>query len=778
MPVRDDNRRPAQKNAASRRTSDASRRHPASPPRSSGSSQRNRSMPRTASRTSGRRSDAVSSGSRRPDVSFSTSKRQQLGSVHLESNRKAVASSGKRASGNQSKSVFGAIMGFFASLVGGLLAFVARSKALMAVCALVLVIGGACFVDNLLNGKKIYDGVFVGDLELSGMTVEEAEDAIFDRYEEHLRATRIIIFANEEASKGDVEEMIAQQEAIAEQVSVEEARESTQLWVVTADTIAATVPAFDIAQAAFQVGRDDGGLLKRFHAYFFDYALEPYASYDDVAVEELAHEIDITLGDPRVDYDIAVSEGVAVVVEGHDGYMMNREELISRFNGAFMGDAEGDVSFVAETEYAPLRITSEQAQAACDYANGLLASSVVFNYNGQSWTAGSAEVGGWIDTEVVQVKKGYELDICLDSSLVKPQLVSNMSQVLTGYDIIVDFEEHNGEVTVKTDGASEFPQLDDAAKLLDIALFSGYRDKLGVSNPSSEGLKGVIEGIPGSGPVNVEIQNGVAPSDMTLEEALDLGIVSEISSYTTEYVNSASTQNRRHNIHLAADLISGSVVQSNGGEWSFNERVGEASEEAGFLGAGAIVSGELDDAVGGGICQVATTVFNSVYEGGYQIVQRNNHTLHIASYPAGRDAAIAYPYMDLIWKNDTSSDVLMMCSYTDSSLTVSLYGVDPNYTVTSVEGEWEEGEKFKTKTVKDETLKPGSTKVETVGRDGKKITVYRTVKDSSGNVVREDAFSSIYQPVTEVVVEGPPLPEGEEGSGEGSDSQEEGQSDS
>ena len=64
---------------------------------------------------------------------------------------------------------------------------------------------------------------------------------------------------------------------------------------------------------------------------------------------------------------------------------------------------------------------------------------------------------------------------------------------------------------------------------------------------------------------------------------------------------------------------------------------------------------------------MATTVFNAVYEAGYPIERRNNHSLYIASYPEGRDAAIAYPDIDLVWRNDTESDVLLRMSYTNRS---------------------------------------------------------------------------------------------------------------
>ena len=137
-------------------------------------------------------------------------------------------------------------------------------------------------------------------------------------------------------------------------------------------------------------------------------------------------------------------------------------------------------------------------------------------------------------------------------------------------------------------------------------------------------------------------------------------------------------------------MLSNSIIKANGGTWSFNDTAGEATEDKGYQNAGAIVGGEYSDAIGGGICQVATTVFNAIYDAGYPITERHNHTLHIESYPEGRDAAIAYPYMDLVWQNDTSSDVILVMSYSNSSVTATLWGVDPGYEVSTDYGEWKE----------------------------------------------------------------------------------------
>ena len=688
--------------------------------------------------------------------------KQHLGSVKIESNQRERSNRSSRQN-YRSKGPLGFIAGMVFGLFGAVFGFIRKSKLLTLACVLVVVVAGGLFVDNIVNGKKIYEGVYVGDVNLSGMTVDEAEDAIFERYAEQLQGTRVIVFANEQAASGDVEEMIAQQEALAEQLSVEEARESTQLWVVTAESLAASVPAYDLATEAYQTGRENGGIFLRLKSLAFDAVIEPRAAYDDAALEALSHEIDLTLGDPRVDFGMAISEGGASLVQGHDGYMINRDSFRALLDESFLKSDQLEVSFVAQLEYAPIRIEQQQAQTAVDYTNGILAKQVSFTYGDQSWAVPREVLGNWITTEVVEERRGYKLNVCLDPTLVKPEIFTNMQSSLTGLQIVVHMEEHNGEITVITDGTVEVPQLDDAVAKLDEALFAAYRDKANIKldddASSSEEVRAEVVDTGSS--VDVKIQDGLAPQSMSFDEALSLGVVSEISSYTTEYVNSASTENRRHNIHLAADKISGSIVESNGGRWSFNERVGEATAEAGFKGAGAIVSGELNDAVGGGICQVATTVFNSVYESGFPVVTRHNHTLYIASYPAGRDAAIAFPYMDLIWENDSASDVLILCSYTDSSLTVKLYGVDPRYEVSTKEGEWEEGEEYESKTVVDESLKPGSSRVETAGRNGKKITVYRTVTDAAGQVIREDAFRSVYQPVNELIIAGPELPEEE-----------------
>jgi len=126
------------------------------------------------------------------------------------------------------------------------------------------------------------------------------------------------------------------------------------------------------------------------------------------------------------------------------------------------------------------------------------------------------------------------------------------------------------------------------------------------------------------------------------------------------------------NIHLMADLVRGAVVAP-GDTFSLNERVGRRTAEKGFLPAGAISEGRLVEEVGGGVSQFATTMFNAAYFAGLEIVTSQAHSQYFDRYPLGREATMGYPQPDLVFRNDTPYGILIWTSYTDTSLTVTLY---------------------------------------------------------------------------------------------------------
>ncbi len=626
-----------------------------------------------------------------------------------------------------------------------LLALVSRSRIALVAVVIIAVLGVGALVDLGMNWGKAYAGVRIGSIDVSGKTAEEMKELVNATYQAKLANGHVIVYANDDA-QARVNDAMAQAEdaALAEQRSVEEARANRQLWEASAQELGAALPTDDLVKEALALGREDGGLLARVGMLFGGRTIDMRASYVDQAVEKLASDVDATIGTVRVDYNVAVSNGSASVTDGHDGDMVNRTAFAKSIDRAFFDSENGQGSFVAKTEHAPLRVQRADAQKVCDQVNDAIAYGARFSYENVSWEATPANFGDWISTRIVADGSSWRLEPYVDEAKAKPSIVSHIQEKRTGSSLQISFENNNGNVVVHTDGAGTIPKVHETVSALNALLFNSAN-----STPSEN----VTRPAPGQ-PVEAFVASDNAPASASFDEALSLGLVSEISSYTTNYTSGAGTENRNHNIHLVSDLLTNSIVKP-GESWSFNGTAGDCNAERGFLGAGAILDGEYVDAVGGGICQVATTVFNSVYDAGFPVTSRRNHSLYIASYPAGRDAAVSWPDLDLVWKNDSATDVLVRTSYTDSSITVSLYGIDPDYQVSTSTGEWVEGEKHSTKTQVDQTMTPGSSYVKTAGTDGKSITVIRKVTAPDGTVLHEDVFQSTYDPVNEVVVAGP-----------------------
>src|SRR5437660_8558854 len=122
-----------------------------------------------------------------------------------------------------------------------------------------------------------------------------------------------------------------------------------------------------------------------------------------------------------------------------------------------------------------------------------------------------------------------------------------------------------------------------------------------------------------------------------------MGVTGLVSSYTTYF---GGVPNRIHNVQLVARLIDGKLIAP-GATFSFNKTTGERNAAKGFLEAPVIVNGELTTGLGGGVCQVSTTVFNAAFEAGLPIIERTNHALDISHYPQGRDATVDHATVDV-----------------------------------------------------------------------------------------------------------------------------------
>lgn len=144
----------------------------------------------------------------------------------------------------------------------------------------------------------------------------------------------------------------------------------------------------------------------------------------------------------------------------------------------------------------------------------------------------------------------------------------------------------------------------------------------------------------------------------------------QIGHYVT-YFNAANT-NRSYNIGLAAKTINNAVVFP-GETFSFNEVVGKRTKEKGYLNAPVIVRGELSEGVGGGICQVSSTLFNAADRAGLQIVKRYSHSRSVPYVLPGRDATVSWYGPDFEFRNQYNQPIIIRATAAGGKMFVSIY---------------------------------------------------------------------------------------------------------
>ncbi|GAA4804657.1 VanW family protein [Nocardioides caeni] len=160
-----------------------------------------------------------------------------------------------------------------------------------------------------------------------------------------------------------------------------------------------------------------------------------------------------------------------------------------------------------------------------------------------------------------------------------------------------------------------------------------------------------------------EVEAQVTEAEFTTEDARALNVVEKVSEFTTYYPHA---DYRNVNIGRAAELVDGTLLKP-GEEFSLNGIVGERTRENGFTEGYIISNGILKLDLGGGVSQMATTVFNAMFFAGLEDIEHKPHSFYIDRYPVGREATVAWPTVDLHFRNDTDHGVLIHASVTPST---------------------------------------------------------------------------------------------------------------
>lgn len=144
-----------------------------------------------------------------------------------------------------------------------------------------------------------------------------------------------------------------------------------------------------------------------------------------------------------------------------------------------------------------------------------------------------------------------------------------------------------------------------------------------------------------------------------------------IGTYTTK---TTANKKRNTNVRLACEALNGTIVQP-GQEISFNDTVGERTEAKGYQGAAAYNNGEVVQEIGGGVCQVSTTLYNAVLRAGLKISVRRSHTFEPSYVTPGQDATVSWGGPDFKFINNSNTAIGIRARYADQTCTVSVYGI-------------------------------------------------------------------------------------------------------
>lgn len=431
------------------------------------------------------------------------------------------------------------------------------------------------------------------------------------------------------------------------------------------------------------------------------------------AVESLAKKV----GKPAVEGRITFRDGQADPRFPETGQELDRAAAVAAITDAFLADSSGEVVSLELDEIAP-EVSEEKVREAMDeFANPAMSAPVIFVLDNRNVVVRpeayskalsmKAENGSLVPQvnkkKLMEAVRPAMKDVALSPVPATVRLVNGGPKVVPG---------KNG-VTFDPDEVAD--------QFLDLVVQPDKR--------------------------TLEVETVVERPDFTTKDARGLQIEEVVSSFTTYFPHA---DYRNTNLGRAAELVNGTVLKP-GETFSLNGTVGERTEENGFTEGFIISDGVYKEDFGGGVSQVATTLFNAAFFAGLEDVEHKPHSFYIDRYPIGREATVVWGALDLKFQNDTPHGVLIeswikpSTSSSSGEMHVRMWstkywditaGVSDRYNVTKEETRYIQGKKC----------------VPHDGYGGFDIDVYRYFRrHGSDELVRKETMHTKYTPSDTVV---------------------------
>ncbi|MCY3832067.1 MAG: VanW family protein [Chloroflexi bacterium] len=588
-----------------------------------------------------------------------------------------------------------------------------------------LLIAGALALQIAVQ-DRIVPGVRVGGLDVGGLTRAEAAAALTHRFE-NLTETGYTF------------------------------RDGERRWTAMAEELGLSVPVDELVKRAFSIGRGDESrrsLREQADAWFAGVDIRAKLSFDQsiarAYLQRLAAEIHVE----RRDATLQINGTTVRKQEGLTGRALDIEAALAALSSALRSqDGEREIALIIH-ESPPRQWNVDEAVGLIDAALSTPLHLVGTDRNG-------ALLRPWVISEdlilaalAVSLRvdgdaRRYEVDLDL-SALERYMATLSPALSMPAVDGLFDFDPASGRLSaISPSSTGRKLNVEETIRRLEAAIF----------DPLNRRVAMAFE------PVLPRFHEGLS--------AAELGITELVAEATTYFWG--SWPNRRHNIALGAGVLNGIIIAP-GEEFSFNQHLGDITAEAGYLDGSVILGGATVTGIGGGICQVSTTMFRAAYKGGYAITERNSHGYRVGYYEyagagPGLDAAIWQPEIDLRFQNNSPHHLLIESSYLGArdALQFRIYSTRHWTTVVESPVIRDIVPAPEDKYVEAEDLYSGQTRQIDYAADGADVWVYRNVYDSAGVLVTRDQTYTRYAPWQAVfeVAPGDPRLEVEEAEGEG-----------
>jgi vancomycin resistance protein YoaR len=565
----------------------------------------------------------------------------------------------------------------------------ARQRAVIATAAVLALLVLVTLFEGISTHGRILRGVSVAGVPVGGLTPSEA-------------ASRLAPVAD--ALKGQV----VRASGGGHSFEIEPAK------VAFAMDVGSTV------DRAYRLGRESflaRGLGQRVRSWFGGLSVSPAVTYERRGLTRLVAAIARRIDIPARDAQIIDIDGHPAAVPGANGVALDRSKTAAALLAALASRAARDL--VLPVKVSSPRISTDAARAAAAELDIAISSPIRLVYGPKRWVIASRAIRRWMTVTPKATSEVIGSPLTLVVAPATPAIQSTIESVtasVTKPAVDAKFDVSGDHVRVVPSKTGLAVDTKAASDLIERQLKEAGGQRI----------------------VQVTLHS-IEPK-MTTDRANAMGIRDKISSFATQY--SSGNAPRANNIHLLAAALNNTLLPPSE-EFSFNKTIGPRTAAKGYQEAPVIMNGKLVPALGGGICQVGTTIFNAVFFSGLPVTERTNHSFYISHYPDGRDATVSWDGPDFRFRNDTSSWILMKAGWSSDSVTISLYGTNPGYSVSYTTGKWTGVTHFSVQQVDDPKLAKGTFIVEDVGVNGHDVTVTRIVK-KDGKLIRRDDFTSHY----------------------------------